>query len=178
MESVCRMNIVLIGVSGTGKTTVGKLLAERLGLLCVDLDQEIETNCQMSVEEIFRTQGETYFRSQERLAVQSVLLRHNVVVATGGGVVLLPENAEDLKNFGVVVHMKASADVIVNRLECDTTARPLLKNPDRLQVVRKMMEAREEKYRFADFAVETDQCTPEEVLEKIIGLLRSEVLSA
>ena len=167
-------NIVLIGLSGTGKTTTGKLLAERLGKTFVDLDHAIEHTCGMSVEEIFRSQGENYFRSQERLAVQSVLARRNVIVATGGGVVLAPENVADLKSCGVVILLKAPAEVILNRLECDSVARPLLNKPDRLQVIEKMMEARENKYQFADFTVDTTSQNPAEVVERIVSFLRTE----
>lgn len=171
-------NIVLIGLSGTGKTTTGKLLAERLGKGFVDLDQEIEHACGMSVEEIFRSRGETYFRSQERLAVRSVLPRRGLIVATGGGVVLAPENVADLKACVVVILLKAPAEVILDRLERDSVARPLLNNPDRLQGIERMMKTREEKYRFADFAVDTTSCSPEEVVEKIVAFLQPEVLPA
>ena len=171
-------NIVLIGLSGTGKTTTGKLLAERLGKVFVDLDQEIEYVCGMSVEEIFRSRGEEYFRSQERLAVRSVVLRRGLIVATGGGVVLASENVADLKTCGVVVLLKAPAEVILGRLERDSVARPLLNNADRLQGIEKMMKAREEKYRFADFVVDTTSRSPEEVVEAIVAFLPAEVLPA
>ena len=78
-------NIVLIGFSGTGKTTIGKLLAQRLGKSFVDIDVEIEQKCKSSAEEIFRLHGEEYFRKQEHAIVRSLSARSNTVIATGGG---------------------------------------------------------------------------------------------
>ena len=86
-------NIVLIGFSGTGKTTIGRLLAERLGKVFLDIDSEIEQKCGKSVDDIFRLHGEKYFREQEQSIVHSLLQTQNSVIATGGGAVLSPENA-------------------------------------------------------------------------------------
>lgn len=164
-------NIVLIGFSGTGKTTTGKILADRLGKKFVDIDQEIEKICGMSVEEIFRIHGEMYFRSKERLAIQHMLHIQNAVIATGGGAVLSPDNVVDMKNYGVVVSLQAKAEVILERIEKDPVARPLLQKPDRLQIINDMIRDRTERYQVADFAVETNACSAREVAENIIDAL-------
>ena len=161
-------NIVLIGFSGTGKTTVGKLLAERLGYAFIDIDHEIERNCGMSVEEIFHVHGEEYFRGQERMAIRNMLNINGAVIATGGGAVLSTENVSDLKSCGTVIWLQAPAERILGRIERDTVARPLLNKPDRLQIIRKMLQERNEKYSAADFSVETGDDFPWDVSEKIM----------
>jgi shikimate kinase len=166
-------NIVLIGFMGTGKTTVGKALADKLGRPFVDIDREIETNCGMTVDEIFKVYGESFFREQERCAINNVSRHGNAVVATGGGAVLSPENVTHLKNSGIVVSLQAPAEVILRRVEKDAVKRPLLNKPDRLQAINKLLEERAGSYRIADFGVETSEHTPWRVTDIIIDYLRS-----
>lgn len=165
-------NIVLIGFSGTGKTTTGKLLAERLGKHFVDIDIEIEQTCGSSVEDIFRLNGEQYFREQEHAVVRSMLQKRNTVIATGGGAILSPDNAAILKRCGVIVALQAPPEIILSRLENDTVARPLLNKPDRLQIIRKMLTDRAEKYEIADYTVETGAFTPCGVVELLLEILK------
>lgn len=164
-------NIVLIGLSGTGKTTTGKLLAQRLGKTFVDMDVEIEQQCGMSVAEIFQRHGERYFREQEHRIACSMLQRTGSVIATGGGAVLSPDNAAILKRCGVIVSLQAPPEIILERLEKDSVARPLLSKPDRLQAIQQMLTARAEKYAIADYTIETGALTPQDVVRTILDTL-------
>lgn len=164
-------NIVLIGFSGTGKTTIGKLLAQRLGKSFVDIDVEIEQKCKSSVEEIFRLHGEQYFRKQEHAIVRSLPARSNTVIATGGGAILSPDNAAILKGCGVIIALQAAPEIILSRLEADSIARPLLNHTDRLQRIRHLMAERAEKYNLADYIVETSEFTPQGVVDTILEFL-------
>ena len=165
-------NIILIGLSGTGKTTTGKLLADRLGKVFIDIDIEIEQECGMSVTDIFRIHGEDFFREQERLVIQRLLHKRDTVISTGGGAVLNPDNVCDLKSCGVLVWMKAPPEVIIARIEQDHVARPLLNKPDRLLIIKKMLDDRAEKYQTADVAVETGTKTPWDVADTIIKAIQ------
>lgn len=163
-------NIVLVGFMGTGKTTVGRILAEKLNRRFIDVDRKIEENCGMPVGEIFRNKGEVFFRQQELLTIKNSLPSGNAVVATGGGAVLNAENIVNLKKHGIMVGLEASADVIIGRIGSDTD-RPLLNTPNREEIVSKLLQERASRYRLADFSVDTSMLTPEEVAEKIIYLL-------
>jgi shikimate kinase len=164
-------NIVLIGFMGTGKTTVGRILASRLNRQFIDVDNKIETNCGMPVNEIFKMKGEAFFREQEELAIKDFLPQGNAVVATGGGAVVSAINVANLKKHGFLVCLTANADSIVGRIGTDAT-RPLLCAPNKEEVVAKLLAERTCYYQTADFAVDTSGLTPEETAEEIIGFLQ------
>jgi len=165
-------NIVLVGFMGTGKTTVGRLLANKLNRQFIDVDRKIEENCGMPVSEIFKTYGEAFFRQQEQLVIKDLLPRGNAVVATGGGAVLFSENIINLKNHGIMIGLEASPEVIIRRIGGDAS-RPLLNAPNREELVSKLLQERASRYRMADFSVDTSTLTAEEVSEEIIYLLLS-----
>ena len=108
-------NVVLIGFMGAGKSSTGRMLASRLGCAFLDLDRHIEKQEQKTVSEIFAEKGEDYFRRCERKAVQEIMTRKNIVVATGGGTVKDEENRRLFKDWGVMVCLTANAEVIYNR---------------------------------------------------------------
>ena len=162
-------NVVLIGFSGTGKTSVARILAEVLEWSLVDTDQEIESRCGMSIEQIFAQHGEAYFREQERLTVESLMQRRNVVVATGGGVVLSAENVANLGTLGLMVLLDASAETIFARLSKDSVDRPLLKKPER---IRSLMDERAEYYKVANFVLGTDLLSEQDVAKRIVRFMR------
>lgn len=151
------MNVVLIGFMGSGKTVVGRRLAQRLGYTFVDTDQFIEGELGCTIADVFSIQGEAYFRALEsRLAGR---LRHlqNAVVSTGGGMPITPGNLERLRQAGAVVFLKASREDILKRLERDTR-RPVLKQgePETLdQRVERLLSERLPIYGQADVVVET-----------------------
>lgn len=164
-------NIALIGFMGTGKTTIGQILANHLGRPFIDIDQRIEFESGMTIAEMFRLYGEPYFRERERHMIAAVANYKNVVIATGGGAVLEVENMINLKHNGTVICLAASSEVIIERLEKDGT-RPLLNLPDRQQTVAKLLLERSCRYQEADFSIDTNRISPQEAAEEIITRIR------
>ena len=138
-------NIILVGPMGAGKSTVGKRLARMLGRRFVDLDELIEERTGVSIPLIFEVEGEQNFRRRESQALQEVIEWPDLVLATGGGSVLLPENRECLRSHGFVVYLRASVSVQLQRLARDRK-RPLLQAPDRRQRLEQMAEQRNPLY--------------------------------
>lgn len=167
-------NIVLCGFMGSGKTTVGKLLAARTGRRFVDTDDAVTRRESMPVSAIFEQRGEAYFRACEEKAVRTLSLQSGLVVAAGGGTLLNPENARMLGANSVIVLLSASLAAVDVRLRGDTT-RPLLQRPDREEAMRALYEKRLPAYRgAAEFEVPADG-TPEETADAVLNALRSEI---
>lgn len=166
-------NVVLIGFMGTGKTSVGRLLAGRLGRPFVDIDQKIERHARMTIAEMFATRGEEYFRRRERETVGRVARYRNTVIATGGGVVLDPGNMARLRTGGVIVCLTASVDTILERTG-RSNARPLLDRTDRRELIARMLAERAPLYAGADYTVDTDGQTPRRTVDIIVDYLRQE----
>jgi shikimate kinase len=130
-------NIFLVGLMGAGKTTVGKLLAKSLGKSFYDSDQEIERRTGVNIPLIFELEGEAGFRKREGQAIAELVILQDIILATGGGAVLLPENRQMLAGHGKVIYLRASVDELCHRTRGDRN-RPLLQteNPrDRLQTL-------------------------------------------
>ncbi len=163
-------NIVLCGFMGCGKTTVGKALAQRLNLQFVDSDTVIEQVQGKTVTEIFAQNGEAYFREIERNVIKSLVAKSGLVIATGGGAVLNPENVNALKTNGTVVFLDVSKNEVLKRLKDDTT-RPLLQRPDRETAVDELLNARRPCYiAAADIAVNADSdalTVAEEIIKQL-----------
>src|SRR2546422_3620764 len=164
-------NVVLIGFMGTGKSEVGQLLARRLGWTFIDTDRRIETRQRATVAQIFARHGEEYFRRAEAGVVAEVASRRDAVVATGGGVVLRPENMMHLRRQGLIVSLTAPVDILVQRLG-EAKTRPLLRGNVRESVVR-LLDQRRPLYRDADLLVDVSDATPDRVVEAIMALLRT-----
>ena len=164
-------NIVLLGFMGTGKTAVGEELAKKLGLKFVDLDTLIEEEMGMSISDIFFNFGESYFRELEKKMVERQSREKNLVIATGGGVVLDDENIENLRQYGILITLTASVDDIYRRLS-GTKGRPLLDVPYPEKIIREMLELRSPRYELADFMVDTTSRTVEETVEGIIKYIK------
>ena len=164
-------NIVLIGYMGCGKTTVGRLLSESLGMDFADTDELIERQMDFSVSDIFKGYGEEYFRDLETNLIKGLAGNlSNTVLSTGGGLVVRKENHIYLKKTGRVIYLKVSEFSVVRRLKGDTT-RPLLSGSD--EEVRKkvhdMLINRDPLYALAaDITVDTDALSPEDVAHEII----------
>ena len=161
------MNIVLVGFMGTGKTVVGRRLAERLNMIFVDLDELIEGKLKLSVNEIFERFGEHFFREIEREVVSEISNRHNLVVATGGGIVLDNRNVANLKKMGCMIHLFARSDVILERTR-DTHHRPLLETGDRDVRIERLLHERKPFYAQAHYEIDTSGLDVEDVVEKIV----------
>ncbi len=175
-------NISLIGFMGSGKTSTGKILAEKLKFLFIDLDNIIELGLDMPVSDIFERHGEEYFRNMETEAVKKIYVNKNCVFACGGGVIIRHENMDIIKSKSTVIFLHVSPERAFERLK-DSQNRPLLKNsqngaplksaPDRLTVITELMSKRDLLYRKAsDFTVETDFKNPEETAEEILQRLK------
>jgi shikimate kinase len=162
--------IVLIGFMGTGKTAVGKRLAERLGCEFVDLDAIIERLAGMTITEIFRRHGEPYFREMEKKVVAELRGRQDVVVAAGGGAVLDRDNVENLQKMGPLVHLMARPEVIARRIS-EQHHRPLMEVADRRGRIEQMLAVRLPFYAVADLDIDTSNLSVEEIVEKITGHL-------
>lgn len=166
-------NIVLIGFMGTGKTTVGRLLAARLVRPFVDSDKKIEVWQGMTIKEMFAKHGEAYFRQREKEAIARLARYRNAVIATGGGVVLQQQNMERLRLHGVIIALTADVEMILQRT-ARKDARPLLNGDERETTVRKLLQGRELLYRQADCVVDTTQLTPQQVVTEIMEFLQRE----
>jgi shikimate kinase len=148
-------NIYLVGMMGAGKTTVGKKLSKAIGWQFVDLDQNIEAMTGVSVATIFEIEGEDGFRQREAQALAMLSTAKNLVVATGGGVVLNPMNRTRMVSSGIVVYLHAAPDLLYSRTKHDK-GRPLLQVTDPLGRIKMLVEKRDPLYReVADFVVES-----------------------
>ena len=165
-------NIFLVGFMGAGKTTVGKVLADRTGYSFVDPDQVLEENEGTTISAIFEEHGEDYFRDLETKTLASVASGSKQVIATGGGVVLKEQNWEIMKASGITVYLKAPVEVIYERIK-DSTHRPLLQVENPIQRARELLESRESMYQKADMTVNTETLSVQGVVDELIESLSS-----
>lgn len=170
-----KRNIYLVGPMGTGKTAVGKALARLLGAPFADSDAEIERHAGVDIPYIFEQEGESGFRRREREALAELCLRDPLVLATGGGAVLAPENRELLKSSGVVVYLHTSAAQQLQRVGSGR-GRPMLQGADVAHRLQELSRIREPLYReIADVTMNTDNRRVPKVAELIareLGLPR------
>ena len=163
-------NIVLIGFMGTGKSSAGKALAKKTGRALVDIDQRVEEKEKRRIADIFEKDGEAAFRRLEKEAIREAVKGSGLVITTGGGAVLDPENLSALKAGGVVVALEATPETIFQRVK-DSRHRPLLKSNDVLGEIRRLLESRRPYYRKADVVVSTDGKTALQVADEIAAKL-------
>lgn len=162
--------IVLVGLPGAGKSTVGALAASLLGWEFVDLDAEIERAAGRRVSEIFVTEGEAGFRARESEATRALRTRWRLILAPGGGWVLSPLNRAALGAGTTLVYLRVSPGVAAHRLAEDPGTRPLLDRLDREKSLGELLQAREAAYLQADHTVAVDLITPAEVASLIVAL--------
>ena len=170
-------NIYLVGFMGTGKTTVGKILAKKLNREFVEMDEEIEKREGKKIVDIFRLFGEPYFRKVEKEILKEIASCSNLVVSCGGGVIVDEENLKILKETGIVICLKAKPSIIYERTK-KTKERPLLNVPDPLKKIKELLARRAPFYAKADYFVNTSTLTPEEVSEEIIKILKNEGIAS
>ncbi len=168
-----RQNLVLVGFMATGKSTVGRRLAKRLELRFLDLDTRIEARAGKPIARIFAEDGEPAFRALERQAAIEAGVPNGLVIATGGGIVLNPDNLRDLARGGLVVCLSATLETIMRRTAGDTT-RPLLQHPDRRARVEQLLQQRAALYAAIPHQLATDDLTPEAIVERIAALYAAE----
>ena len=165
-------SLYLVGMMGSGKTSTGRPLAERLGYGFVDADAVIEQAAGCSIPEIFERDGEAGFRSLESQVLNAISQRHSLVVATGGGVVTEPENWGVLHS-GIVIWLDVVPDQLMQRLKADSTVRPLLQTADPEADLKALLNKRQPLYAEADLTVVINDESPETVADGILQLLPS-----
>jgi shikimate kinase len=169
------MNIVLIGMRGSGKTTVGNILARKLGRELVEMDVLIARRAGMSIPEIVASHGWAQFRDIEAELTPAVSRRNNAIISAGGGVVTRENNIKQLKKNGELVWLNASLDSLLERIGQDAGRPPLVSGRSQREDMALTLAERESLYRkAADFTVDTEHKTPEAVAEEIIGFLQEE----
>ena len=167
------VNIALIGFMGTGKTSVGRLVAEQLHFDYLDTDELIQSRTGRPIVEIFSTDGEAAFRKMEQELVGELAARTKTVIATGGGLPMNPQNLVSLKTHALVVCLWASPEKIWERVK-NQTHRPLLHDADPQKKIRELLAAREPFYRQADVLLNTELRSVREVTQQVAHQFRLE----
>jgi shikimate kinase len=168
------MNLVLIGYRGTGKSTVAQILSQKLGMAAVSLDEEIVREAGMPIPEIVEKLGWTWFRDLESEIARRFGERNDLIIDAGGGVILRPENTENLRRNGVVFWLEASVEVIVDRIQESTERPALTEGKSFLEEVEEVLSERMPLYRAAaDREIDTDPLTPTAVADEIIREFRT-----
>ncbi len=162
--------IILTGFMGTGKSQVGRLLAQRWGLRLVETDALIEEQEGTSIAQIFAQRGEGYFRDLETAILQDILGEERLVISTGGGMLLRPENLQLLRGAGPIICLQATPETILERTS-GSAERPLLNQPDPLAEIKRLLSARAEAYQQADYQVDTDDLTLQQIADRCEELL-------
>ena len=166
-------NIYLIGMMGSGKTIVAKALAHEMMLHVEDLDERIVEREKRSINDIFAASGEDYFRRVEHEVLSDISKQDNIVVATGGGIILDPKNIACMQNTGVMVYLQAPTDVLVSRLQNETD-RPLLKTVSPADTLNDIYLKRRSLYEKAQYVINTTDKKPFEIAAEIIEMLAQE----
>ena len=164
-----KRHIFFIGMMGTGKTTVGRKLAEEIGCPWVDMDQRLEAKFGFSIAEYFQQYGEKAFRQEESRLLKRLIDQSPAVITTGGGIVLNPENRMRMKKHGWVVHLTATPEELIRRLKGDQS-RPLLAG-DLEKRIRQISNERAKLYQFAHVTIDTTNQTPDQIRKKIKDFL-------
>ena len=163
-------SVVLVGMMGAGKTSVGKRLAAKLGLPFVDADAEIEAGAQLTISEIFERFGELYFREGERKVIARLLNGGPLVLATGGGAFMNATTRQNIAKYGVSIWLKPSFDILLARVRKKSN-RPLLKTADPEQTLRRLLEERTPTYALADLTIESFDGSHDTVVDAILRRL-------
>ncbi|SIR02502.1 MULTISPECIES: shikimate kinase [unclassified Bosea (in: a-proteobacteria)] len=170
--------LVLVGMMGSGKSSVGRRLANRLGLSFVDADTEIETAAGMSIPEIFAQRGEAEFRDGERRVISRILATQPaLVLATGGGAFMNTETRQRVKELAISIWLKAEPDVLMRRVR-KRSNRPLLQTADPEATLRSMLAQREPVYALADITIQSRDVPHEAVVDDIVAALERHLAEA
>ena len=168
-----KKNIFITGFMGTGKSVVAQQLACKLKMEFIDMDRIIEERQGTSIADIFARYGEKYFRAQENKLVKELSQKENMVIATGGGTLLSPDNARILDQKGQIICLYADSQTIYNRVKRKNN-RPLLKGENLLSEINRLLEERKKIYDNIKWKIDTTNLNIQEVTDKIIALLKSE----
>jgi shikimate kinase len=164
-------NIYLIGLMGSGKTTLGKILSKKLDKQFYDSDHVIEEKLGVDVPMIFEYEGEAGFREREKDSLKELVSKKNIVLATGGGIILSKSNRDLLSENGIVIYLKSNQKDLIKRMKNDKT-RPLLKHGNIEEVIKKLCKEREPLYEeIADFEIMTKNKRIHEVVNEIVTII-------
>lgn len=164
------MRIILIGFMGVGKTTIGKIIAKKLKLNFVDMDNYIEKREGKSISKIFEEYGEQQFRELESESLKDLIKSDNIVISTGGGIVTTKENSDILKKEKIVIFLDANTQTILNNLSKEIDKRPLLSNSNNVEyTISNLLNERYEKYNsICDIKIDINEKNIEEVVSQIL----------
>jgi shikimate kinase len=172
-----RRSIVLVGMMGAGKSTIGRRLGARLRLPFLDADIEIEAAACMSIPEIFETRGEPYFRDGEARVIARLLDSGPAVIATGGGAFMREETRNRIREKAVSLWLKADVDTIMKRVR-RRADRPLLQTADPAATVSRLLEAREPVYQSADLTIASRDVPHDRIVDECIDALRARLCAS
>ena len=164
-------SIVLVGMMGAGKSSIGRRLAVRLNIPFVDADTEIETAAAMTIADIFARQGEDYFRNGEARVIARLLDGGPQVLATGGGAVMNADTRAAIKTRGVSIWLTADVDVLMRRINKRRHERPMLQAEDPAARLRELMAEREPVYALSDLTVQSREAPHEAIVSEIVTVL-------
>ena len=162
--------IVLIGMMGSGKTTIGKLLGEKLTLRSIDIDVIIEQNEKRTVSEIFQNEGEKYFRNIERETIKKNFTNKDLIISLGGGAFEDQLTQELLLKNSTVIYLKTSPNIIIERIK-NNTNRPLLRNQMTVEKIQSIILQRQKNYELANITILTDNKNTDKIVEEILGVI-------
>jgi shikimate kinase len=169
-----RRSIVLVGMMGAGKSSVGRRVALRLGIPFVDADTEIEKAAGMAITDIFAIRGEAEFRSGEARVILRLLEGGPQVLATGGGAFINPDTRAAIAAKGISIWLKAEPDVLMKRIK-RRQDRPLLHTADPAATLRKLLDEREPVYALADLTVQSREVTHDRIVDEIVGAIAGRI---
>jgi len=164
-------NIILVGLMGAGKSTIGRILAKKLNKEFLDSDRVIEERTGVDIATIFELEGEKGFREREAQIIEELCQMTNIILATGGGSILRKENRENMKEFGEVVYLSTNAELLYSRIRYDKT-RPLMQTPNPLNTLRRLLEDREPYYKeVSDLVITTGKQKANVIVKRIENAL-------
>jgi len=163
-------NLYITGFMGTGKSVVGKTLAQKTGKIFIDVDKAIKDRQGKKIVDIFNEWGESHFRKLETNLLKEIMQRNDLVIATGGGTLLSEENVQLANQGGTIICLCANPMVIYQRIKEDNK-RPLLNKRDKLEEIKYFLEKRKVQYNQFPWQVDTSKLTVEEVVDEIIDIL-------
>jgi shikimate kinase len=161
--------LILVGLPGVGKTTIGKAAARHLGRQFLDFDREIERRAGMEVREIFRLKGEDHFRSLEFDLTEELSTTSGMVLSPGGGWITQPKSVELLRSAGRIIYLRASPEAVARRLRRVET-RPLLAGRDPVVALRELYQKRRALYETADAVIDTERLARQQLIAKVVEL--------
>jgi len=164
-------HLIFVGLAGSGKSTIGRAVAERLGRTFLDLDQEIlRREGVANVGELFRARGETHFRQMEADLTHALASSRGLVIAPGGGWIMAPSSLATMQSVAFIIYLKVSPETALARIGSDLGNRPLLDHPDPVGELRRQLETRGPKYeQAADLVIDAEHLSPDEITAAVVA---------